>query len=137
MQYDIEAARIAADHAWETSGVTTYRLLVSELERRARVATEEVAQPSGRQLPIGEDLTLSSAGTDHWESSLFSVSLMYRDIHQVFLQLPWLTQTPDEMAGQVTKLLDAPPSTWAACWHPVRTEDQDPPPSIAGPGWSR
>lgn len=136
-QYDVEAARIAADHVWETAGVTTYRLVVDELERRARVGAENVAQPFRRRLPVGDELTLSSADTDHRDPSLFSVSLMYRDTHQVFLQLPWLTQTPDEMAAQVVELLDAPPSTWTASWHPVRTEDRDRPPSIAGPAWSR
>ena len=137
VQYDVEAARVAQDHAWETSGVTAYRLLVTGLERKARVGREGVARPSERRLPIGNDLTLFSADTDYRDPSLFSVSLMYRDTHQVFLQFPWLTQTPGEMAERVRKLLDAPPTTWTASWHPLRTNDRDRPPPIAGPGWSR
>ncbi|GAA2363133.1 hypothetical protein Cme02nite_40950 [Catellatospora methionotrophica] len=112
--YDAEAARIGADHRWETA------------ERRAgRIILTGLALPSGI---AGVRISVGRPGElDVW--------LEEPDEYQIFVTVPWDVELPDESADRARALLAGPAARWPASWHSVKGRED--PPSCAGPAWRR
>ena len=120
-QYDVEAARVAADHSWETPERTAERLVLTDMDRE-------------RLLAYG--LRPSWVGSDYRDRELFRVALQIEDDYQVFVDTPWHGRSPEELVREVCAVLARPPREWRAHWHPIKPTLTEPP-KIAGPSWQR
>ncbi|MET7671343.1 hypothetical protein [Micromonospora luteifusca] len=118
-EYDVEVARVAADHSWETPERQAGRRVLTDLDRE-------------RLLTYG--LRPSWAANDYRDHKLFQVAFQIDGDYQVFVETPWRGRGPEELAGEVCATLALPPSAWRATWQaiiPTLTQ----PPKIAGPFW--
>jgi hypothetical protein len=118
-QYELEVARVAADHSWETPMRTAGRLVLTSIDH-ARLLTYGLS--AKRAVP--EILICSRSG------------LGVEDGYQVFVAAPWQGRSPAELAREVCEILARPPREWPATWHSVKGWVTTPP-SIAGPSWER
>ncbi|WP_373291053.1 hypothetical protein [Micromonospora parathelypteridis] len=118
-EYDVEVARVAADHSWETF---------------ERAAGRRVLTDVDRDWLLTYGLRPSWVANDYRDQELFRVALQIGGDYQVFVDTPWRGRSPDELAGEVCATLALPPSAWHATWRaiiPTLTK----PPKIAGPSW--
>lgn len=118
-EYDVEVARVAADHSWETPERAAGRRVLTDMDRE-------------RLLTYG--LRPSWVANDHRDDELFRVALQIRGDYQVFVDTPWRGRSSEELAGEVCATLALPPSDWRATWHAI-TPTLTQPPTIAGPSW--
>jgi hypothetical protein len=120
-QYDVEVARMAADHSWETPERTAGRLVLTDLDRE-------------RLLAYG--LEPSWVANDYRDHELFRVALQIGGDYQVFVDTPWRGRRPEVLAREVCATLALPPHEWRATWHAIKPT-LTAPPKIAGPSWQR
>lgn len=118
-QYELEVARVAADHAWETPMRTAGRLVLTSIDHDRLLAYGLSAK---RAVPRDPDL--------------FEVWLEIEDDYQIFVATPWRGRSPAELAREVCAILARPPHEWPATWHSVKGWVAMPP-NIAGPSWER
>ncbi|MEU8404570.1 hypothetical protein AB0C19_00010 [Micromonospora sp. NPDC048842] len=117
--YDVEVARVAADHSWETP---------------ERVAGRRVLTDVDRERLLTYNLRPSWVANDYRDQELFRVALQVDGDYQVFVDTLRRGRSAEELAGEVCATLALPPSAWHATWHaivPTLTK----PPKIAGPSW--
>lgn len=115
--YDAEVVRAGADYSWETPERTVGRLVLSSVNRE---------HLHDQELRVAH---LSDSSDEH-----FSVELDYRNEYQIWVETPWLSRTPEQLAEAVCQTLAQPPATWKTSWRAI-TESAPDPPDIAGTGW--
>ncbi|MEU1360684.1 hypothetical protein ABZ356_12675 [Micromonospora zamorensis] len=118
-EYDVEVARVAADHSWETPERAAGRRVLTGVDRE-------------RLLTYG--LRPSWVANDYRDHKLFRVALQIGGDYQVFVDTRWHGRSPEELAGEVCATLALPPSTWHATWHAI-IPTLIGPPKVAGPSW--
>jgi hypothetical protein len=116
-RYDSEVARVAADLSWETPVRTAGRLVLTNVDHDHL---------------LGHGLRPAWVST--YQSELFEVTLEINDDYQIFVKIPWLGRSPEELASAVCAALAHPPSKWQATWHSIKGWVTEPP-KIAGPSW--
>ncbi|SDX33006.1 hypothetical protein SAMN05421504_1021057 [Amycolatopsis xylanica] len=117
--YDLEVARMAADHAWETPLAKAKRLVLTDMDREHLLAYG--LRPdfvSGRSI-----------------RQEFEIALVLEDDYQVLLKVPWLDRDPEDLSRAVCATLASRPATWQATWFPMKYELTGQAPGIAGPSW--
>jgi hypothetical protein len=110
-QYDAEVERAAGDHAWETPERTAGRLVLTHVDRAALRA---------------HGLTVTWVANDHRDPERFRVALQLGDDYQIFLDTPWRSRAPGELADAVCEALARGPGAWRATWHAIK-------PALSGP----
>lgn len=120
-QYDVEVARVAADHSWETPERTAGRLVLANLNHE-------------RLLTHG--LKPRWVANHHRDHTRFRIALQLQDDYQIFVDFPWRGRAPGELAREVCTTLVLPPHGWRATWHPIKPTLTKPP-EIAGLSWQR
>jgi hypothetical protein len=111
--YDVEVARLGADHGWETAERRAGRLILT-----------------GLALPPGiEGVRAYASGTGE-----LVVWLEEPDEYQIFVRTPWDKERPDESAAVARAVLTGPVTRWPAEWFSMKT-DREEPPAYAGPSW--
>ncbi|MGC5051439.1 hypothetical protein ACLQ2S_08315 [Micromonospora sp. DT48] len=119
VEYDVEVARVAADHSWETADRTAGRLVLTELDRERLRA---------------HGLETSWVANDYCDDDVFRVALQIDRDYQVFVDTRWRGRGPEEMAREVCATLALPPSEWHATWRAIKPALTKPP-KIAGRSW--
>ncbi|MBQ1022767.1 hypothetical protein KBX00_00110 [Micromonospora sp. C95] len=118
-EYDVEVARVAADHSWETAERTAGRRVLTDMDRE-------------RLRSYG--LKTSWVANDYRDHELFRVALHIDGDYQVFVDTLWRGRGPEEVAHDLTATLALPPREWRATWHAIKPTLTKPP-KIAGPSW--
>jgi hypothetical protein len=110
--YDAEVARMGADHGWETPVRRAGRLILT-----------------GLALPPGIEGLRVCAG----RRGVLEVWLVEEpDEFQIFVDVPWDEERPDESTAEARATLAGPAARWPARWHSIKGGRNDPP-TYAGP----
>ncbi len=117
--YEAEISRAGADHSWETPARTVWRLVLTHL----------AGQP-----PLPEGMVVTGMVTRR-ATNVLAITLEILDEYQIFIDFPWGSSDPAEMADEVCATFARPPEQWTASWWAVKWDNRERPPAIAGPSW--